>query len=252
MKKFCIAMVAFLCSLISVQAANAGFLFVDVFDGTNTLNVVDGDANDLDGVVNNSINVNTGAGSAFLALFTQLIEGSQVSSTSNLADSFADGFSTLSTSFTLKGNGADAANFTITSGQTDFSVPGDPKYVNTSGSFTFTLSNALNASFQGSVGTTNGASDQFDTLVSKVSTNNTVNSSGGNGAGFGFSNGNSNYSIQNVLKGSLVATTGVTIQNQGTTTVDVPPVPEPSTIVLLATFAAPVAFGVYRRRKAAK
>lgn len=250
MKRFLFVIVAVAGCLVAAPAVEAGFLFVKISDGTTELLVQDGGAGDLTPGTVDAIVVDP---SLLLATFSKLdqLGGSTVTSTSNQSTAGGDGYSTISTQFTLKGNGAEASSFTVTSWQADFVVPGDPKFVASSGSFVFTLSEALSATFQGSVGTTNGASDEFDDLIAANSTNNAVSFGGGNGSGFNFSNGNSGYSIQNVLTASLIAKSGVIVQNSGTTTVAVP-VPEPSAIVLLATFVAPVAFGLkaYRRRLA--
>lgn len=235
------------CGLLRTSSVHAGFLYVEVFDGSTTLTVIDGSPNDIDPDPNSVII----RSSSLLAAFAgKLNSGSSVSSSTNFATAAVDGISSMSTQYTLRGLGV-VSNFTITSGQTGFTVPGDPKSLSTSGSFTFTNSGTLGTgSFQGSVGTTDGASNVFDTLITATSLGNAPNSGTGNGTGTVFSNGNSPYSVQNVLKAHIVSTKNAVIQGQGTTIIDVA-VPEPSTIVLLATFCVPVALGCAFRRKAA-
>lgn len=231
--------------LFCCNSVEAGFLYVDVFDGTTLLTVVDGSANDIDPDPN-SVIVRS---SALLAAFAgKLNSGSGASASSNIATAAVDGLSSLSTQYTLKGSGV-ASFFTVTAGQTGFTVPGDPKAVSTSGSFTFSNSGVVGAgTFQGSVGTTDGASNLFDTVISATSTGNLPNSGSGNGTGQVFSNGNNPYSVQNVLTAKIVGTKNAVVQGQGTTIIQVANVPEPTSLVMLTTFFAPLAAGMFYRR----
>jgi hypothetical protein len=251
MKKVAFAIVAIVGSLIAAPAAQAGFLYVDVFDGTTTLHVVDNDPNDIDSDPN-SIIVRS---SALLTAFAgKIVSGSGVSSSSNIAGATTE--SSLSTNYTFKGAAGATTNFTVTSGQTGFTIPGDPKAVSTSASFTFTNGGTgANGSFTGGINPTNPTDPvlpptQVDSTIavsSVVSPN--PNSGSGNGTGFIFNNGNTGYSMTNVLTAHVVPTKNSVIQGQGTTIVSAAEVPEPSTIVLLATFVGPLAIGAYRRRR---
>lgn len=250
MRALIIAFVVIVGGSLCSSSAQAGFLYVDVFDGTTHLTVVDGSLNDIDPDPD-SVIVRS---SALLAAFAGKITiGSGASASSNFGSAPVDGVSTLSSQYTLKGVAGATSDFTITAGQTGFTVPGDPKSLNTSGSFTFSNSGVLGAgSFEGSAGTTNGASDVFDSLITANSTSNAANSGSGNGAGAFFSNGNAPYSMQNVLTAHLVSTKNAVVQGQGTTIVTFAGVPEPASIVMLATFCAPLAAGLFRRRGVAR
>lgn len=175
-----------------------------MFNGVTHLTVTDNSANDI----NPDPNPIIVRSSALLAAFgTKIITGRSVSASSNLATAAADGPSSLLTQFTFGGKAGQTSNFTVTAGHMGYTVPGDPKTMNTSASLTVTNSGAAGTgSFQGSVGTTNGPSNAFDALIATTSAGNAPNSSAGSGAGFIFSNGNSAYSVQNVLKAPIVST----------------------------------------------
>jgi hypothetical protein len=258
MKRFLFAFVAMIGGLVVAPVAQAAFLFVDIFDGTTLLQVQDQSALDDDPLLN-SVNVN----SALVATFgAKLASGSNVTSSSNQTTALGDGFSRLVTAYTLTGKVALTSDFTITSYQTGFVVPGDPKQVNTFTSVTYTNGAALSSvQSQGSIGTPNvdpfGVPTLFDSAVGPiVSGPGLVSGGAAAGNGFIFSNGNSAYSMQNSIDARLVSTDAagaVTIAGSTTNIVVPANVPEPSTIVMLATFVGPLTIGAYRRhRRSAK
>lgn len=241
-------------ALLPATHANAGLLTVDIYNGASHLIVTDGSAADIDPSPD-SIIVKS---SVLLASFgTQIISGSAVSASSNLASALISGLSNLSTSYILKTKSGVTSDFTIIASQSGFLLPGNAKELDVSASFTFTKSGTLGSgTFQGSVGTTNGASNVFDSTISAVSLNNLPNSYFGSGAGAQFIS-NSFYSMQNVLTAHLVSTTNAAVQGQGTSVVtyqpsiDSLPAPEPSSIVIFGAMFGPVAYGLRRRKSSA-
>lgn len=238
-----------------VGRAQGGLLTVNVTSGATQLIVVDGSADDAD-INPNSVNIKS---SALLGAFgAYLLSGSAVSASSNFATSLHDEFSNLTTQYTLKARTGLNRDFLVTANQTGFMVPGNTKQLDISASFTFTNSGNNSAgSFQGSVGTTNGASNVYDTLITAQSTGNTPNSNSGSGDGVQFTSGNATLSMQNVLMAHFVTGKKGVIQGQGTSLVTfvsgpgidtVDSVPEPTSIAIFGTLLGAV-FVAYRRRR---
>lgn len=228
--------------------AEAGLLTVDVFNGVTHLNVVDGSAYDTDPNPD-SISVKS---SVLLSTFgTRIIAGSAVSASSNFATEWDDGIASLTTSYILKTKPGKTSDFIITARQTDFYLPAYQRDLDISASFTFTKSGTLGTgSFQGSVGTTNGSSNVFDSLISTTSSSNLPNSYAAGGAGASFISGNVPFSIQNVMTAHLVSTTNAVVQGQGTSLVTFVPAPEPDSFVIFGTMLGSVVLGFGRRRRA--
>lgn len=236
--------------------AEAGLLTVDVFNGVTHLTVIDGSSGDLDPSPN-SIIVKS---SLLLSTFgTQIITGSGVTASSNLATALIDGMSSLSTNYIFKTKTGKTSDFTVTARQTGFVLPGSERELDISASFTFTKSGTLGAgSFQGSIGTTDGSSNVFDSLITTASTGNLPNSYSGSGTGTTFASGDVAFSMQNVMTAHLVSTANAVVQGQGTAIVTfVPPpeigtfisAPEPESIMIFAAMLGPVALGYTRRRR---
>lgn len=258
MKKSGIALVAVLGGLLNVAGeARAGLLTVDVFNGVTHLTVVDGSSADIDSSPDSVIIKS----SALLATFgSQILSGSAVTASSNFLTALSDGMGSLSTDYIFKSKTGISSNFTVTTTQTGFMIPAGMKQLDISASFTFTKSGTLGAgSFQGSAGTTNGASDVFDTLISANSTGNLPNSYAGQGTGVDFISSNPTLSIQNLMTAHLVGTANAVIQGQGTTIVTFVPdthidtisTPEPGSIVIFGAMLGPIAFAFSRHRRRA-